>query len=170
MSNDQEPKLMDHHYDGIKEYDNPLPNWWLMTFFGTIIFSFVYFVHYTVGGGHTQPQELADEMLKLPKSLGKVWSESQLKVLFEEKNINVAGAAVYSQKCASCHKADGKGLIGPNLTDNIWIHGSGSRLEVVNLVSKGVLEKGMPAWEVLLSEEELIQVSGYVYFMRGLSQ
>lgn len=168
MSQDNhDVELTGHQYDGIKEYDNPLPNWWLMTFFGTIIFGFIYLVHYTVGGGQTQAQELADEMSKLPKNENKSWSEDDLNAKFALLENQQAGATSYAQKCASCHGVDGGGLIGPNLTDSYWIHGQGTKVGIINVIAKGVLEKGMPAWEQLMGEEELIQVSSFVYSLKG---
>lgn len=160
-------KLTDHQYDGIKEYDNPLPNWWLMTFLGTIIFGFIYLVHYTVGGGYTQAQELAEETSQLPKSTGRSWSEEELKAKLSLTENQQAGATIYSQKCASCHGVEGGGLIGPNLCDSFWIHGQGTRVGVVDVISKGVLEKGMPSWEALLTQDELIQVASHVYSFIG---
>ncbi len=168
MSDDTNNNILtDHQYDGIKEYDNPLPNWWLVTFFGTIIFGFIYFVHYSVGGGRTQSQELTAEMSLLPKATGQIWTESDLKNKFENSETSLAGSTVFSQKCASCHRADGGGLIGPNLADNFWIHGGGTRVGVIETIAKGVLEKGMPAWEALLSQDEMIQVASFVYSLKG---
>ena len=154
-------------YDGIEEHNNPLPSWWLMIFLGTIIFSFLYLIHYTVGGGKTQAQELAAEMALLPKSTSKVWTEEQLKMKFDSSDTISAGGVVFSQKCASCHAVDGGGLIGPNLCDSYWIHGQGDRVGVIEVIAKGVLEKGMPAWEALITEEELLQVSSFVYSLHG---
>lgn len=168
MSQDKNDAILtDHQYDGIKEYDNPLPNWWLVTFFGTIIFGFVYLVHYTVGGGSTQVQELAEEMARLPKGTSQSWSEDELKAKLNLTENQQSGAIIFSQKCASCHGVEGGGIIGPNLCDSFWINGQGTRVGIVSVISKGVLEKGMPSWEALLTQDELIQVSSFVYSLNG---
>ncbi len=164
--NDQEPKLTDHNYDGIQEYDNPLPNWWMMLFAGTVIFSFIYFVHYTVGGGATQNQELANDLNLLPKTVDKEWQESDLLVKIDQPETVKMGMSVYSNKCSACHGPEGQGVIGPNLADHFWIHGKGLRKDIIHAVAKGILEKGMPAWEESLSEKELLAVTGYVYSLK----
>lgn len=79
--NTNEPQLTEHAYDGIEEYDNPLPNWWLATFFVTIIFAALYYVHYTVGGGMTQAQELERDLQSLPKVAAQDFNESDLEKL-----------------------------------------------------------------------------------------
>lgn len=157
----------DHEYDGIREYDNPLPNWWLMIFFGTIIFSFIYFAHYTFGGGQTQEEELAEDLSRLPKIAEKTFSESDLAGKVDQADVIAQGQAVFASKCGACHGAEGQGLIGPNLTDSFWVHGTGQRKDIAQVISKGVLDKGMPAWDGVLPENELLAVTGYIYSLRG---
>ena len=171
MSNDsdkpnQESNLTDHNYDGIREFDNPLPSWWLMIFVGTIIFSFIYLIHYTVGGGATQDQELAADLSLLPKATEKEWQESELMGKIDQPESLKAGLAVFTTKCSACHGAQAQGVIGPNLTDHFWIHGKGLRKDIIQTVTKGVLEKGMPAWGEVLSEEEILAVAGYIYSLK----
>ncbi len=190
--------LLNHNYDGIQEFDNPLPNWWLMTFFGTIIFGVIYWVHYEVGGGPTLKQELAAEMdaLKIgSKSGGSAgsaatagttggtagavgdaagsaqqpkgpMSDDELKAAFTEE-AKTKGKAQFTSRCAACHGNDGQGTIGPNLTDNFWLNGDGSPKELVRIITKGVPEKGMLAWEAMLKSEEILQAAAYVYSIRG---
>ena len=170
MSDDiksQEPKPMDHEYDGIQEFDNPLPNWWLMTFFGTIIFGFIYFIHYTYGGAQTQAQELQADLDALPKATEKVWDETELAAKVDQPDSLKQGSAVFVSKCSACHGAQGQGVIGPNLTDKFWIHGTGQRKDIAQVVTKGVLDKGMPSWSGLISDDEILSVVGYVYSLRG---
>ncbi len=167
MSSENEIQPMDHEYDGIQECDNPLPMWWLTIFVGTVIFAFFYWFHFTYGGGQNLQQELTQEISKLPKPTEKVFSEAALQTEMEKPENVTLGHAVFSGKCAVCHGAEGQGLIGPNLTDSFWINGKGHRTDIIKIVSSGVLEKGMPAWSSLLSEPELIAVSGYVYSLRG---
>jgi cytochrome c oxidase cbb3-type subunit 3 len=166
MSEDNN-KILDHDYDGIKEMDNPLPNWWLTTFFGTIIFAFLYYIHYTFGGGLTLQEELKIAMSELPKSIDRVLTEDQLKDLMEKPGAVQSGKAVFAARCAACHGAEGQGGIGPNLADEYWIHGKGTRVDIVGLVQKGVPDKGMPTWSSMISENEIYQVSGYVFSLKG---
>jgi cytochrome c oxidase cbb3-type subunit 3 len=168
-----EALLLNHNYDGIQEYDNPLPNWWLMTFFAAIIFSFVYWVHYEFGGGWTQIQEVTAHLEEIksraatqPGGGGGQESEEQLAALFGDQKLMTVGAEQFGAKCASCHGLNGEGLIGPNLTDNFFLHGN-TRKEVMAVIRKGVLEKGMPAWEQMMKGDEVLAVSAYVYSMIG---
>jgi len=162
-----EVRILNHNYDNIQEYDNPLPGWWLVTFFATIIFSFNYFIHYTWGGGQTQTQELAQHLDSLPKSQQKSWQEQDLIAQLTAEEVKMNGKMVYSAKCSSCHGQEGQGMIGPNLTDRFWIHGQGLRKDIIEVIAKGVVEKGMPAWDGMISENELLAVTGYVYSLQG---
>ena len=160
-------KILDHDYDGIQEFDNPLPNWWLTTFFGTIIFAFLYYIHYTFGGGLTLQEELKVAMASLPKSEDQALSESELKTKMSSPGTLESGKAVFVARCVACHGTEGEGGIGPNLTDEYWIHGQGTRADIVNVVQKGVPDKGMPTWSSMISSDEIIQVSAYVYSLKG---
>ncbi len=155
-----------HEYDGIIEHDNALPNWWLTTFFGTIIFAFIYYLHYTFGGGPNLNQELAQQMKSLPVQASSLFDETDLEKKFAALGANEAGAAVFVAKCASCHGQKGEGLIGPNLTDKFWIHGKGLRADIMKVIVDGVLDKGMPSWSASLKEEEMNQVAAFVYDLR----
>lgn len=151
-----------HEYDGIIEEDNPLPNWWLATFFATIIFAFLYYIHYTFGGGLTQDQELALSLKERPSTAEKSWSEEELRELFST-NANIdQGRLLFGAKCAACHGNEGQGVIGPNLTDRFWLHGKGERKEILNLIRQGVVANGMPAWADMMTDQEIIQVASFV--------
>lgn len=173
QENDQ---LTNHEYDGIKEYDNPLPSWWLWTFFLTIIFSFIYYLHYEVAGGQNLDAELKQAIQKIEslqashQGAQKVMSESDLMKLFQENKDEALGVATYDSKCAACHGPKMEGLIGPNLTDRFWIHGQGKAMDILQVIQKGVSDKGMPPWEGLLKEDELIAVSAYIYSKRGTQE
>jgi cytochrome c oxidase cbb3-type subunit 3 len=169
-------ELKDHAYDGIQEYDNPLPAWWLTTFFITIIFGFLYWIHYEFGGGTGQYEELkADlahyESLKQkgesqePSSEGE---EDLMKLVAATETV-AEGKAIYTGKgtCASCHGPELGGLIGPNLTDDHWLNGKGSFTDIMKVVSKGVLEKGMPNWEAMLSRKEIKAVTAFILSRKG---
>ena len=160
-------KLLDHNYDDIQELDNPLPNWWLTTFFGTIIFAFLYYIHYTFGGGATLQEELKVALQELPKATEILLSEKELETKLGAPGSLEKGKAVFVAKCTACHGAEGQGLIGPNLTDEYWIHGKGTRADIYAVIQKGVAEKGMPAWGSMISSDEVVQVTGYVYSLKG---
>jgi len=167
MSQDLDKPIEEHEYDGIQEFDNPLPGWWLFTFFATIIFSFVYYIHYEVASGPSQEVALKQslETLKSLKKGGPAMDEDKLAALFTEEAL-VSGASIYQAKCAMCHAPSGEGLIGPNMTDNHFIYGA-SRLAMYNVIAEGALDKGMPAWKDQISADEMVGVAYYVYNMKG---
>jgi cytochrome c oxidase cbb3-type subunit 3 len=164
-NSNEEVEILDHEYDGIQEYDNPLPNWWLVSFFGTIIFAFLYYLHYSFGGGPTLTQELEVAMKDLPKAEEQVWGEDELKAKMDSPDLIAKGKAVFAGKCAACHGNEGQGVIGPNLTDKFWLHG-GHRADILRTINKGVTEKGMPSWAGMLNDDEMMQVAGFVYSLR----
>jgi cytochrome c oxidase cbb3-type subunit 3 len=155
-----------HSYDGIEEHDNPLPLWWLVTFFATIIFAFLYFIHYSTGAGPNLAQELEIDMKALPAATEKIWTEAELEGPFGDKEKIMKGQAVFSAKCVACHGEHAQGIIGPNLTDNFWLHG-GHKTDIVNVIKKGVTEKGMPTWGGVISDDETIQVAAYIFSLKG---
>lgn len=168
MKDEKEAPLLDHDYDGIRELDNLLPTWWLVTFLGTIIFAFIYYLHYEFGGGVLPSQQLEASMREI-QAHGQgesLYSEEKLVGLFSDDAIQ-KGYAVFTGRCAPCHGDHGQGVIGPNLTDKSWLHGAGTRLDILTTIQKGVPEKGMPAWEGQMSENELLQVSAYVFSVKG---
>lgn len=171
--NKGQDQVLDHNYDGIQEYNNPLPNWWLVTFYGTIIFSIFYFGYYSMGSGPSLAQELTvarqelEAMKPAPTQATGPESEDELAALMSKPESLAQGKEVFAAKCAACHLEAGQGLVGPNLTDNFWIHGKGTRQDILQVVRKGVVEKGMLAWETLLKPEEVIAVSGFVYSLKG---
>ncbi|MBT8336974.1 MAG: c-type cytochrome [Gemmatimonadetes bacterium] len=145
--------------DGIEEYDNPLPDWWLGLFWFTIIWGIAYGVHYHFIGNRSQESELAAEMAAADAR----WPEqAQAEIQFAMSDAAVeAGAPVYTQNCAPCHAAGGEGVIGPSFLDDEWIHG-GTATEVIAVIRNGVLEKGMVAWDGILSPEQINNVAAYV--------
>ncbi|OYZ16067.1 MAG: nitrogen fixation protein FixP [Bdellovibrio sp. 28-41-41] len=172
MSNETDKEIAGHDYDGIKEYDNPLPGWWLMTFYGTIIFAFIYVIHYESGSGNTLKKDLEIAMAQIesvktstgPKVLD---SEDVLLEKAKDPKLLVVGAENYQSKCASCHGAELQGMIGPNLTDDFWIHGKGNMTDIITTVRTGVPEKGMPPWEGILKNEEVLAVASFIHSKHG---
>lgn len=144
--------------DGIEEYDNPLPDWWLGLFIGTIIWAVAYTVHYHVIADRSPAKALAAEMAAARER----WPEStQPAAMAMGKDAVEAGKAIYQANCTACHGAELEGGIGPSLVDSVWIHG-GTPEEVVRIITVGVPEKGMLTWGPILGPEKIGQVAAYV--------
>jgi cytochrome c oxidase cbb3-type subunit III len=163
-----------HNYDGIEEYDNRLPNWWLFTLYGAIVFSVGYWLFYeTFSIGYTQDQawnrevELAAEA-QMQRELGKEVSDDSLLLMTRVPAQVDAGAKIFQQKCVQCHRADQGGDIGPNLTDDYWLHGP-QPLQIYNTVMNGVLDKGMQSWKDQLGPVRVRQVVAFVLTRKGLN-
>lgn len=167
---DHEEKLLDHEYDGIQEYDNPMPRWWVWTFWATIIFSVAYVANVGgIGTGQGREADYAQEMAtfrKLHPAGGPAMSGEQLAALVKDPAVLATGKTVYNTNCAACHAADGGGIIGPNLTDAFWLHG-GSLPDIQKTINDGVLAKGMPAWGKMLKPDQLTAVTAYVATLQG---
>ena len=172
MSNDpKEPLLLDHEYDGIQELDNQLPRWWVWLFYLTIIFAAVYLVYYHVTRtGDLSAAEYAKEMKagEQIKAAAMGNFESGLSKLTPATDAAVleTGRQTYAKFCAPCHRADGGGLVGPNLTDDYWIHGS-AYTDTVKVIWDGVPAKGMITWKTVLKPDQIQNVASYIYTLRG---
>lgn len=172
MSEENKPDQLTHHeYDGIKEYDNPLPRWWLFTFYITIVFAFGYWGFYHVlGAGWMPTQALAYENSMAEKKFNLMASR-----ITEEKLVNMGkdpaivekGKAIFMQNCMACHGDKGQGGIGPNLTDNAWIHGN-KAMDIRKTISHGVLEKGMTAWQSVLGDNKINEVVAFILSIQGI--
>lgn len=164
----EEEIILDHNYDGIKELDNNLPPWWLYGFYASIIFAGIYLARYHVFDGATQKEEYLVEVAEAKAAVEEYKKNAKglidantVELLTGEEDIN-AGKAIFSGNCAACHKIDGGGGIGPNLTDSYWILGGGIK-NVFNTISEGGRAgKGMVAWKTDLKPEEMAQVASYV--------
>lgn len=165
---DSNERLTDHDYDGIRELDNDLPLWWLAIFAGTVIFAFIYYVHYEVAMGPSTDQEVAAAMksIKDSRPVEKVFNEDQLEKLFTTQE-STKGQAIFAVKCAACHGPTGGGVIGPNLTDEAWIHGNGQRHEIYNVIAKGVPAMGMPAWAEMMDAGDVLAAAAFVYSIKN---
>ena len=172
---DEKDMMIDHEFDGIKELDNPVPGWFNFLFYGSIAVGIMYFVTYHVAHwGQSQEQEYATEMQQaaadqkvyLAKSANKI-DESSVKVITETATLD-AGKAVYNTSCVACHGDKGQGVVGPNLTDEFWIHG-GSISNIFKTIKYGVPEKGMMSWEKTLSPKQISEVSNYILSLKGTS-
>jgi cytochrome c oxidase cbb3-type subunit III len=171
MADEQEDKLLDHDYDGIQEFDNPMPRWWLWIFYATIIWAPLYYVlphPFGEGGGNVAEYEasVAKALANKPEAAVVTVTDDELMVLSRQANVLAAGKTIYDANCAACHRNDGGGLIGPNLTDDAWLHG-GSPTAIHLVIREGVLAKGMPPWERLLQPEQVNAVTAYVISLGG---
>jgi cytochrome c oxidase cbb3-type subunit III len=167
-SPDQE-RLLAHDYDGIQEYDNPMPRWWVWIFWATIVFSLLYWID--VGGFMRGPGRIADydrtmaEAAKQFPSSGGA-DAATLAALAKNPSALTLGKQVFTTNCAVCHRPDAGGNIGPNLTDEYWLHG-GSITEINHTITVGVLDKGMPNWGKMLSPQQVNAVTVYVASLQG---
>lgn len=165
--------ILDHNYDGIRELDNKLPPWWVYLFYATIVFAFVYMFRFHVFGGYDQELEFEREIAaaqaeieEYKKTAKDLLDVNTVELLTDASDLK-AGETIFSGNCAVCHKVDGGGSIGPNLTDDYWILGGGIK-NVFNTISEGGRAgKGMVAWKTNLKPSEMAQVASYVLKMHG---
>ncbi|MGE3311341.1 MAG: cbb3-type cytochrome c oxidase N-terminal domain-containing protein [Limisphaerales bacterium] len=173
MNDPKDPLLLDHEADGIRELDNNLPRWWVWLFNLCIAFSIVYMVYYHVlGSGNIQAAEYAREMEvgEKIKAVAVQRFEGSLASLqpLTDPVVVAQGQQTYKTLCAPCHRDDGGGLVGPNLTDNYWIHGS-NFVDNLKVIWNGIPEKGMVTWKGVLQPEEIHKVASYIHTLRGTS-
>jgi cytochrome c oxidase cbb3-type subunit III len=176
MNNTNEPEMLDHEYDGIRELDNKLPQWWVWLFNLSILFSVFYLSYYHVfakGDLAAKGQMVAEyqaemktgEALKAA-AMGKFESTMASLQPAQDQVTIEAGRLVFSKLCAPCHRTDGGGLVGPNLCDNYWIHGS-NFVDNVTTIWNGVPAKGMITWKNYLKPDDIKAVASYIYTLRG---
>lgn len=165
--------LLEHDYDGIKELDNNLPPWWVYLFYASIIFGVVYMVRYEVLGADNQEMELQKEIAQAKidvaeymKTAPDMMDEKTVTLLTDPADLAV-GKELYTTNCAACHRADGGGQIGPNLTDEEWILGGGVKNIFHTLVNGGRDGKGMIAWKGTLKPKEMQKVASYIVSLKG---
>ncbi|OQP40805.1 hypothetical protein A4H97_14425 [Niastella yeongjuensis] len=162
-----------HDYDGIRELDNRLPPWWLYGFYVSILFAVIYFYRFHIS--HSAPSSTeefqiamneaeAQKALYLKKSANNV-DENTIKVLTAAADIE-GGQKVFTQNCAACHGKAGEGVVGPNLTDDYWLHG-GNIKDVFKTIKYGWPEKGMRSWKDDLSPMQMAQVASYIKSIHG---
>ena len=165
--------MMDHDYDGIKELDNVLPPWWVGLFYATIIFAIVYLVRFHILDGNDQIEEFEIEMAEAKKEVDAY--KATAKDLIDAESVTLLtddadlaqGKTIFENTCAACHRADGGGGIGPNLTDKYWILGGGIK-NVFHTISEGGRDgKGMVAWKATLRPNEIQSVASYVLSLQG---
>jgi len=172
ISEEKEIEL-DHDYDGIKELDNDLPPWWVYLFYATIIFGVGYLCKYHLFGGDNQFQELEKEMMIAQKQIEEykktapdLLTVDQVVQLNEATDL-AAGKAIFDSNCVACHRADGGGGIGPNLTDEYWILG-GDVKDIFTVISEGGRDgKGMVSWKQQIKPTDIQKVASYILSLQG---
>jgi cytochrome c oxidase cbb3-type subunit III len=173
LNDDEEKDKVIHEVDGIQEYDNKLPNWWLYTLYGAVAFATIYWFHYHVGAfgdssAATYQAEVDAETARAAarvKAAGLMSAEA-LSALARDRATVDQGKQVFEKTCAACHRQDGGGVVGPNLTDDYWIHG-GAPDRVFRTITEGVPDKGMPAWGPQLGADRVQAVAAYVISLRN---
>ena len=164
---------LEHEYDGIKELDNVLPPWWVYLFYSTVIFGVIYLGKYHLFGGENQYQELDKELAIAQKEIEEykktapdLLTADQVVLLTEPADI-AAGKALFDSNCVACHRADGGGGIGPNLTDEYWILG-GDVKDIFNTIMEGGRDgKGMVAWKQQIKPTDIQKIASFILTLQG---
>lgn len=168
VTSDKDTMLADHNYDGIQELDNPPPPWFMFLFYGTILFAVVYLIGFTVTGAWpTQEEEYVAKVEQIEAAKAEALAAEEASI--DENNVAASlepadiasGKAIFVSKCEVCHLEGGKGMTGPNLTDDYWIHG-GSDAEIFKTIKYGVVEKGMIAWQDQLTPKMMQDLVSYI--------
>ena len=165
--------ISDHAFDGIRELDNRLPPWWVNMFILTVIWAVGYMYYYHWGGnGPSQKQEYDTEVEKAKKEIAMALANQAN--LVDESNVTMLadnglvgqGELIFKSNCAACHGQALEGTVGPNLTDEYWIHGGGIK-NVFKTIKYGVPDKGMIAWQATLRPADIQKVASYIVSKQG---
>lgn len=166
------PKLLDHRYDDIQEYDNPLPGWWSLIYVATVIFSIGYAYYFHGGGpGKTEAQNYDAEFAayqerRAAAAATEQVTEAQLAEAVANPDVVARGKELFTTLCVVCHGPAGGGLVGPNLTDLRQLHGS-TRLDLYTTIRDGVAVKGMQAWGPVMPPADLVAAAAFTIQLRG---
>lgn len=158
-----------HIYDGIEEADNRLPRWWLATFFGAIGFAAAYWFVFHLFAIGAHPLAAYTEARLAAMDRGGPVTDDELVALAADRQMVAEGRARFASTCATCHGADAEGKIGPNLTDDHWLHG-GAPTEIYATIAGGVDGKGMQPWKPTLGAGGCKQVAAYLLSIRGTAR
>ena len=166
--------MLDHDYDGIKELDNVLPPWWVYMFYMTIVFAIVYLIRFHVINDYTQQEEFETEMETARVEIEKykltapdLLDKEKVTLLTDETSLAEGKKLYETSTCTACHKPDGGGSIGPNLTDDHWILGGGIKNVFNTLMEGGREGKGMVAWKATIKPKDLQKIASYVISLQG---
>lgn len=175
MNNEQkDPLLMDHDADGITELDNNLPQWWVWLFILCCVWAAGYLVYFHVLGGPLQKEEYEREMAAAAKAVPAAPAPGSEAAAIaaateepsKDETVLAHGKEVFLKNCMVCHAPDGGGLIGPNMTDDFYIHGP-LFSDSIRIINEGVPAKGMITWRGVLKPDEIHAVASYIYTLRG---
>jgi len=173
---EEEHKIdLGHDYDGIRELDNPMPPWWLAGFFISIVFAVIYMFHYHVlGTGDLQAVEYEKsvaaaeiEIQAFREKMAMNVDETNATLMTASSDL-MKGKELFLNNCATCHLEDGRGGIGPNLTDDYWIYG-GDIKDIFKVIRKGA-PNGMPEHQSKFNPIQIQQVSSYVLHLEYISE
>ena len=166
----QNTVIAGHEVDGITEFDNPPPAWFNWLFYGTIVIAACYMLYFHVFKIGDLPLAEYDKQMK---EAAVVVAKAQDKAItlaneprYTTEDKLTLGRVIFKTNCVVCHGPNGEGLVGPNLTDDYWLHG-GSYPEVFKTIFNGVPEKGMLSWKKTLKPEQIREVASYVFTLRG---
>lgn len=170
----QEATVMtDHEYDGIRELDNNLPPWWKYGFYFTIVVAVVYLFTYHISrSAPLQHEEYLNELTAAEKQKKERLKEvaaavdENTVILLTDAGLLAGGKDIYTGNCAACHGAGGEGGVGPNLTDEYWLHGGGIN-NIFKVIKYGIPEKGMISWKQQLNPEAIQKVASYIVTLQG---
>jgi cytochrome c oxidase cbb3-type subunit 3 len=174
MKSERRPDTPRNHvFDGIEEYDNDLPRWWVGLFVATVVFAAGYFLYFETPS--FKAPTLVDEYeatAAAAKAIaaagaGAPGAFDYAASVGDQAQV-AAGRETFEQICASCHGAKGEGLVGPNLTDAFWLHGH-KLADLEATVTNGVMEKGMPSWREVLGVPKIRQIISYIKTIQGTS-
>ena len=171
----EETVLLNHNFDGIRELDNHLPPWWLGLLYSSIVFAVVYLLNYHVW--HWSPSQQEEYAIAMDEGkkeveayqtkLGESIDEKSVKLVSDTKTLE-NGKTIFVEKCVACHGVNGEGGVGPNLTDEYWLHGARIN-DIFGVIKNGVAEKGMISWKAILKPDQLQEVSNYILTLKGTS-
>ena len=162
-----------HDYDGIRELDNRLPPWWLGIMYGSVIFAIVYVFYFqwgpndwsSIGEYEMAMEKAAEEKEAYLANAADVVDETNVTLATDEASL-ASGKDIYITSCLACHGVNGEGLVGPNFTDEYWVHG-GDIKDLFKTIKYGVPEKGMISWSSQLSPSSMQNVASYILTMQG---
>jgi cytochrome c oxidase cbb3-type subunit 3 len=166
------PRILDHSYDGIQEYDNPTPGWWHMIFIASVLFAFLYIliVHFNPDVPSIMDQLAQAETeftAKQFKKVGKLeLNEDTLLNAMGKPDWLSIGRSVFRRNCISCHGDKGQGLVGPNMTDDYYKNVK-TLMDIPRVVQDGAAAQAMPSWRSQLNQNEIVLVSAYIASLRG---
>jgi len=164
--------VMEHEYDGIQEFDNRLPNWWLWIMYGSIVFALAYWIFFHTLGIGLLPRDRFEQVMEKAQQeqLAKAEAagiDNEFFVMMSETPAKVAeGREIFVAHCVACHLDDGRGSVGPNMTDGYWIHGC-EPMQMLETINSGVAAKGMPPWQNQLGPARVHAVLAYLLTIRG---